>query len=57
MRGAALKLGQMLSMQDEAVIPPQIQRALERVRQVRPASIWLFALSAPAHMPWYRLIV
>jgi aarF domain-containing kinase len=33
MRGAALKLGQMLSMQDENVIPPQIQRALERVRQ------------------------
>jgi len=33
MRGAALKLGQMLSIQDESVIPPQIQRALERVRQ------------------------
>ena len=33
MRGAALKLGQMLSIQDETVIPPQIQRALERVRQ------------------------
>jgi len=33
MRGAALKLGQMLSIQDESVIPPQIARALERVRQ------------------------
>jgi aarF domain-containing kinase len=33
MRGAALKLGQMLSIQDESFIPPQIQRALERVRE------------------------
>lgn len=33
MRGAALKLGQMLSIQDESVVPPQIQKALERVRQ------------------------
>lgn len=33
MRGAALKLGQMLSIQDENVIPPQVQAALERVRQ------------------------
>ena len=33
MRGAALKLGQMLSIQDESVIPPQISKALERVRQ------------------------
>lgn len=33
MRGAALKLGQMLSIQDEAVIPPVVSRALERVRQ------------------------
>lgn len=33
MRGAALKLGQMLSIQDEATVPPQIQAALERVRQ------------------------
>lgn len=41
MRGAALKLGQMLSIQDESVIPPQISKALERVRQgadVMPAS-------------------
>ncbi|GLC45729.1 hypothetical protein PLESTF_000598400 [Pleodorina starrii] len=32
MRGAALKIGQMLSIQDESVLPPQIQAALERVR-------------------------
>lgn len=33
MRGAALKLGQMLSIQDERVVPAPILRALERVRQ------------------------
>lgn len=33
MRGAALKLGQMLSIQDETVLPPQLSHALERVRQ------------------------
>lgn len=33
MRGAALKLGQMLSIQDERVVPPAILNALERVRQ------------------------
>lgn len=32
MRGAALKIGQMLSIQDENVLPPQFQVALERVR-------------------------
>lgn len=32
MRGAALKLGQMLSIQDETVIPPHVQAALDRVR-------------------------
>eukprot|EP00899_Mesostigma_viride_P018703 jgi/Mesvir1/26834/Mv20591-RA.4 len=32
MRGAALKLGQMLSIQDESLIPPQVQAALEKVR-------------------------
>ena len=34
MRGAALKLGQMLSIQDESVVPPAIARALERVISV-----------------------
>lgn len=33
MRGAALKLGQMLSIQDENSISPTLARALERVRQ------------------------
>ena len=32
MRGAALKIGQMLSLSDEALIPPQIAKVLERVR-------------------------
>jgi len=32
MRGAALKLGQMLSIQDESVLPAPLSRALERVR-------------------------
>ncbi|CAH8495211.1 unnamed protein product [Heterobilharzia americana] len=33
MRGAALKLGQMLSIQDESFVSPQIQKIFERVRQ------------------------
>ncbi|XP_042239831.1 serine-rich adhesin for platelets-like isoform X2 [Homarus americanus] len=32
-RGAALKLGQMLSIQDSAMLNPQIQKIFERVRQ------------------------
>jgi len=32
MRGAALKLGQMVSIQDEALLPPTLAKALERVR-------------------------
>lgn len=32
MRGAALKLGQMLSIQDEASLPPSLAKALERVK-------------------------
>ncbi|KAK8729816.1 hypothetical protein OTU49_008341 [Cherax quadricarinatus] len=32
-RGAALKLGQMLSIQDSALINPQIQKIFDRVRQ------------------------
>ncbi|XP_050683170.1 atypical kinase COQ8B, mitochondrial isoform X3 [Leptidea sinapis] len=32
-RGAALKLGQLLSLQDESIIPPELQRIFERVRQ------------------------
>jgi aarF domain-containing kinase len=33
MRGAALKLGQMLSIQDESLLPPALTRALEQVRK------------------------
>lgn len=33
MRGSALKLGQMLSIQDESLLPPYLSQALERVRQ------------------------
>ena len=33
MRGAALKLGQMLSVQDEGMLPPALARALDRVKQ------------------------
>lgn len=33
MRGAALKLGQMLSLQDESALPPSLSKALERVKQ------------------------
>lgn len=32
-RGAALKLGQMLSMQDDSLINPQLLKIFERVRQ------------------------
>lgn len=33
MRGAALKMGQMLSIQDESLLPPALSRALVQVRQ------------------------
>ena len=33
MRGAALKLGQMTSIQDETFLPPTMSKALEQVRQ------------------------
>lgn len=33
MRGAALKLGQMLSVQDDGLMPPAFQKALDRVKQ------------------------
>ena len=33
MRGAALKMGQMLSIQDESLLPPELTRALNQVRQ------------------------
>ncbi|CAJ1931157.1 unnamed protein product [Cylindrotheca closterium] len=33
MRGAALKMGQMLSIQDESLLPPALLKALKQVRQ------------------------
>jgi aarF domain-containing kinase len=33
MRGAALKMGQMLSIQDESLLPPALARSLRRVRR------------------------
>lgn len=33
MRGAALKMGQMLSIHDESLLPPALSRALRQVRQ------------------------
>ena len=33
MRGAALKLGQMLSMADNNIVPAELTKALDRVRQ------------------------
>lgn len=35
MRGAALKLGQMLSIQDEGVLPPQVKLDLTRTARQR----------------------
>lgn len=31
--GAALKIGQILSIQDNSIISPQLQKVFERVRQ------------------------
>ena len=44
MRGAALKMGQMLSIQDESLLPPALSQALHQVRQGADA------------MPHYQLI-
>mmetsp|Transcript_30247 Transcript_30247/g.33990 ORF Transcript_30247/g.33990 Transcript_30247/m.33990 type:complete len:716 (-) Transcript_30247:256-2403(-) len=44
MRGAALKMGQMLSIQDESLLPPALTRALKKVRQGADA------------MPKYQLV-
>ena len=55
MRGAALKLGQMLSIQDESVVPPAIAKALERVREgadVMPASQLMEAIELHLGKNW-----
>lgn len=40
MRGAALKLGQLLSMQGEELIPPSLERIFERVRNSASPMPW-----------------
>lgn len=60
MRGAALKLGQMLSIQDDSVIPPTLARALERVRQSAdrmPASQLLQTLSSELGDSWRDRVI
>ncbi|KAL6754286.1 ABC1 family-domain-containing protein [Haematococcus lacustris] len=55
MRGAALKIGQMLSIQDENLLPPQVQAALERVRagaDVMPRQQLAAVLAAELGSDW-----
>ncbi|KAL6954406.1 hypothetical protein U1Q18_040865, partial [Sarracenia purpurea var. burkii] len=60
MRGAALKLGQMLSIQDESVIPPPILAALDVVRQgadVMPRSQLNQVLDAELGPDWSSKLI
>ncbi|KAF0852515.1 mitochondrial ubiquinone biosynthesis Coq8 [Andalucia godoyi] len=55
MRGAALKLGQIISIQDDALIPPQIQKVLDRVRQqadIMPKKQLFFQLEKELGSKW-----
>jgi aarF domain-containing kinase len=55
MRGAALKVGQMLSIQDESLVPPQLQAVLDRVRDgadVMPRHQLEKALQTELGMNW-----
>jgi len=55
MRGAALKLGQMLSIQDDALLPPALASALARARagaDVMPRSQLSAALEAELGTGW-----
>lgn len=55
MRGAALKVGQMLSIQDESLVPPQLQAVLDRVRDgadVMPRKQLERALSSELGSDW-----
>jgi aarF domain-containing kinase len=55
MRGAALKVGQMLSIQDESLVPRPILDALERVRQgadVMPRRQLMKVISAELGPNW-----
>ncbi|XP_063218139.1 atypical kinase COQ8B, mitochondrial [Bacillus rossius redtenbacheri] len=56
-RGAALKLGQLLSIQDNTIISPGLQRAFERVRQSADfMPVWQVekVLSAELGADWRR---
>jgi aarF domain-containing kinase len=60
MRGAALKLGQMLSIQDETLLPPGLSRALEQVRQgadAMPNSQLIKQLESQLGNDWRGLLV
>ncbi|CAL5433717.1 unnamed protein product [Camellia sinensis] len=60
MRGAALKLGQMLSIQDESIIPPPILAALDIVRQgadVMPMSQLNQVLDAELGPDWSSKLI
>lgn len=48
MRGAALKIGQMMSIQDDDVLPPAVAAALEKVRLALPVRRPKRATHAPA---------
>ena len=60
MRGSALKLGQMLSMQGDEVLPPQVARALARVRagaDTMPAHQLRAQLDAQLGEDWQERLV
>ena len=60
MRGAALKLGQLLSMQDDELLPPPLAKALERARHAAdfmPPAQLLSQLKSQLGVDWYVLIV
>ncbi|GAA28956.2 aarF domain-containing kinase [Clonorchis sinensis] len=59
MRGAALKLGQMLSIQDENTINPKVQKIFERVRQAAdfmPAKQMHKVITASLGSNWSSLV-
>eukprot|EP01006_Ploeotia_vitrea_P037359 TRINITY_DN66123_c5_g2_i1.p2 TRINITY_DN66123_c5_g2~~TRINITY_DN66123_c5_g2_i1.p2 ORF type:complete len:574 (-),score=284.34 TRINITY_DN66123_c5_g2_i1:86-1807(-) len=59
MRGAALKLGQILSIQDESIIPAQLAAILQRVRDgadVMPERQMNKVLSAELGRDWKSLV-
>jgi aarF domain-containing kinase len=59
MRGAALKLGQMLSIQDENLLPPSLAQALERVRagaDVMPRAQLEQQLASQLGPDWHMMV-